>query len=294
LYLHHVKELLPHLPQVKQEELEELTNVLSSFKLVEMVVLFGSYARGNWVEDSYFEKGTTYEYRSDFDILVVLTHEDLKQKFRIEDKIKAELITTGKVNTPVSLIFHGIKQLNASLTMGNYFFRDIKEEGKALYDSQKFKLANPKKLTPEQYQQKAQDYFDQWFNNGNNALKKFEFSFQEGILNEAAFDLHQATERYYTTILLVFTDYRPKDHNLENLSIKVEMCDKQFAIFPKSTDKEKRLFELLKRAYIDARYKMDEYEITKKELDYLAERVNELKSLTETICKAKIAEIGEK
>jgi len=289
-----VKELLTNLPQVKQEELEELTNVLSSFKLVEMVILFGSYARGNWVEDSYFEKGTTYEYRSDFDILVVLTHEDLKQKFRIEDKIKAELITTGKVNTPVSLIFHGIKQLNASLTMGNYFFRDIKEEGKVLYDSQKFKLANPKKLTPEQYQQKAQDYFDQWYESANDFLIGFNDFFKRDRFSKAAFELHQATERYYTTILLVFTDYRPKDHNLENLGIKVEMCDKQFAIFPKSTDEQKRLFELLKRAYIDARYKMDEYEITKEELKYLSERVNELKRLTEAVCKAKIAEIGDK
>ena len=289
-----MKELLTNLPQVKQEELEELTNVLSSFKLVEMVILFGSYARGNWVEDSYFEKGTTYEYRSDFDILVVLTHEDLKQKFRIEDKIKAELITTGKVNTPVSLIFHGIKQLNASLTMGNYFFRDIKEEGKVLYDSQKFKLANPKKLTPEQYQQKAQDYFDQWYESANDFLIGFNDFFKRDRFSKAAFELHQATERYYTTILLVFTDYRPKDHNLENLGIKVEMCDKQFAIFPKSTDEQKRLFELLKRAYIDARYKMDEYEITKEELKYLSERVNELKRLTEAVCKAKIAEIGDK
>ena len=85
-----------HLPKSKQEELELLTEQLSAHKLVEMVILFGSYARGNWVEDQYVEKGITYEYRSDFDILVVITHEDLKQKFRIEDKIKAELIATGK------------------------------------------------------------------------------------------------------------------------------------------------------------------------------------------------------
>lgn len=281
-----------HLPKSKQDELQLLAQELSAHKLVEMVILFGSYARGNWVEDQYVEKGITYEYRSDFDILVMLTHEDFKQKFRIEDKVKAELVTTGKVTTPVSLIFHGIKQLNASLTMGNYFFKDIKEEGIVLYDSEKFKLAQPKKLTPEQYRQKAQDHFDQWFENGNNALTKFEFSFQKGILNEAAFDLHQATERYYTTILLVFTDYRPKDHNLETLGIKVEMCDPRFAVFPKTTDEEKHRFELLKRAYIDARYKMDEYQITKGELEYLAERVKELKELTEKICWEQIQQIA--
>ena len=287
-----MKDLLNHLPETKREELEMLTELVSGFKEVEMMILFGSYARGNWVEDSYVEKGTTYEYRSDFDILVVLTHEDLKQKFRIEDRVKADLVTTGKVTTPVSLIFHGIKQLNASLTMGNYFFKDIKEEGKVLYDSQKFRLAHPKKLTAQQYQQKAQDYFDQWFESANEFLEGYDFYLNRNSLHIAAFQLHQATERYYTTILLVFTDYRPKDHNLETLGIKVTMCDKRFDVFPQTTDEEKRRFELLKRAYIDARYKMDEYEITKEELSCLAERVNELKSLTETICKAKIGEIG--
>lgn len=281
-----------HLPPSKQEELKLLTQLLSAFKEVEMVILFGSYARGNWVEDRYVEKGITYEYRSDFDLLVVLTHEDLKQKFRIEDKVKAELTATGKVNTPVSLIFHGIKQLNASLTMGNYFFRDIKEEGTMLYDSQKHRLANPKKLTTEQYQQKAQEYFDQWFESANEFFIDFGNALKRDSLKKAAFELHQATERYYITILLVFTDYRPKDHNLENLGIKAEMCDKRFAVFPKTTDEEKRRFELLKRAYIDARYKMDEYQITEEELAYLSQRVAQLQRLTETICRTKIAEIG--
>ena len=282
-----------HLPNQKQEELNKLTTLLSGFKEVEMVLLFGSYARGNWVEDTYVEKGITYEYRSDYDLLVVLTHEDLKQKYRIEDKIKAELIETGQVSTPVNLIFHGIKHLNQALRVGNYFFRDIKEEGIVLYDSEKHKLASPKKLTPKQYQEKAQDYFDQWFPSANNALKKYEFSISEELLNEAAFDLHQAVERYYTVILLVFTDYRPKDHNLETLGIKVEMCDKRFNVFPKQTEEDKRLFELLKRAYIDARYNMKEYHITKGDLEQLSQQVEKLQQLTEEICLGKIVEIGK-
>ncbi len=289
-----MNESLNKLPQTKQDELNLLTGLLSAFKETEMVILFGSYARGNWTEDQYIEKGITYEYRSDYDILVVLTHEDLKKKFRIEDKVKAELTNTGKVKIPVSLIFHGIKQLNESLTMGNYFFHDIKEEGKVLYDSEKFKLATPKKLTPEQYQQKAQEYFDQWFESANHFLDDFISNLEKERFLNAAFMLHQATERYYTTILLVFTDYRPKDHNLETLGIKVEMCDKQFAVFPRTTDEEKRLFELLKKAYIDARYKMDEYVIAQQELTYLSEKVNELKGLAERICVEKIAAIGRR
>lgn len=83
------------------------------------------------------------------------------------------------------------------------------------------------------------------------------------------------------------------DHNLETLGIKVEMCDKRFAVFPQITNEEKRRFELLKKAYIDARYKMEEYAIAKEELEYLSEKVNELKVLTKSICQEKIKQIGE-
>ena len=61
-------------------------------------------------------------------------------------------------------------------------------------------------------------------------------NFEKEYFHKAAFMLHQATEHFYTTILLVFTDYRPKDHNLETLGLKVEMCDKRFAVFPQTTD----------------------------------------------------------
>ncbi len=37
-----------------------------------MVVLFGSYARGDWVEDIHTECHTIHVYKSDFDILVII------------------------------------------------------------------------------------------------------------------------------------------------------------------------------------------------------------------------------
>lgn len=58
-------------------------------------------------------------------------------------------------------------------------------------------------------------------------------------------------------------------------------------VFPKNTPEEKRLFELLQRAYIDSRYNMN-YKIEKGELAYLSERVQLLKELTERICKERI------
>ena len=58
-------------------------------------------------------------------------------------------------------------------------------------------------------------------------------------------------------------------------------------VFPRATKEQDERFKLLKKAYIDARYKKD-YKITKKQLEYLAKRVKILQRLTKKICVAKI------
>ena len=287
-----MNETLQLLPLTKQEELQHLTKLLGSSKDVELVILFGSYARGKYVEDSYIENGILYEYKSDYDLLVVTRNDDLRLNFQLETQVNERLRDTGLVKTPISLIFHSAKHLNQALQQGNYFFQDIKKEGIVLHDTGGVQLQAPKKLTAAEARQKAQEYFDQWFTSANGFLDLFNYCLNKPDFHLAAFNLHQATERYYTTILLVYTEYRPKEHDLERLTLRVKNCDPRFAVFPQATEEEKRRFELLRRAYVDARYKMEEYRISKEELDYLAEKVERLKEVTERLCKEKIEGIG--
>ena len=51
----------------------------------------------------------------------------------------------------------------------------------------------------------------------------------------------------------------------------------------------KECFDLLCRAYIEARYNKD-YKITREQLEYLISRLEILKEMTERLCKEKIAE----
>jgi len=55
----------------------------------------------------------------------------------------------------------------------------------------------------------------------------------------------------------------------------------------KSLSRLPKAFKVLRKAYIDARYKKD-YKITKKQLEYLAEKVKILQKLTKNICTQKI------
>jgi hypothetical protein len=100
--------------------------------------------------------------------------------------------------------------------------------------------------------------------------------------------LHQAVERFYSTTLLVFTGYKGKRHNIEKRGRQVSGYDTAFLkVFPRATKEQDERFKLLKKAYIDARYKKD-YKITKKQLEYLAKRVKILQRLTKKICVTKI------
>ena len=77
-------------------------------------------------------------------------------------------------------------------------------------------------------------------------------------------------------------------HDLEDLSKQVASQDPSFLpVFPLGTAEEKRLFELLRNAYVDARYD-ENYKITHEELKWLGERVSLLQKMTEEICRKKI------
>jgi predicted nucleotidyltransferase/HEPN domain-containing protein len=283
-----MKTSIEHLPEEKRADISEILHSIQRRLPAEMIMLFGSYARGDWVEDRYKENGTTYEYISDYDILVVVDTEAVAIKNESTKKWQSKVRRDLHHEISVNVIFHGIDYLNSEIEGGNYFFLDILKEGVLLYDSGKFKLADPKPLSPKQRAQKAQLYFDNWFESANVSIEITDFSKLKGFLKEAAFQLHQATERLYMCLLLVYTNYKPKLHDLEKLNKQVCLMDDRFkAVFPRSTPEEDRMFILLKKAYIDSRYKLD-YTITREELEYLGSRVLRLRGLTELACKEKI------
>jgi predicted nucleotidyltransferase/HEPN domain-containing protein len=287
-----MKTSIEHLPGEKQAEIHEIVEAINNRFPAEMIILFGSFARGDWVDDRYKENGTIYEYKSDYDILVVVNSEVLAITKESKKRWQYKLRRVTGLDTPLNVIFHGIDYLNSEIEDGSYFFVDILKEGVMLYDSGNFQLSTPKALSPGQRKSKAQHYFDKWFRNATNFYSQYKHAVNSEMLDVAAFELHQTTERFFASLILVYTDYKPKIHDLEKLNRQVCKLDFRFkTIFPRTTEDEERLFQLLKKAYIDSRYKLD-YKITKEELEYLSQRVEKLRDLTELTCKEKIERFG--
>lgn len=289
-----MKTSLPQQSEHVAEKLAAITEVIKELMgddLV-MLILFGSYARGSWVADRYVEDGITYTYESDFDLLVVSenrSHATMQGEARLRDAIGRRLHRLGLDHPSSTILVEDIKHLNKDLQRGHYFFTDIKKEGVLLYDSGKHVLAEAGQIDPVENQRYAREDFGHWFNSACEFYIQYECAFQRQQNNVAAFELHQATERFLHAVILTFTRYKPKLHDLEKLDRQVSNLDPEFfKIFPRATEEQKRCFDLLKKAYIDARYKPD-YTITKEELEYLAGRVRKLQELTKRMCEEKIA-----
>ena len=281
-----MKNSLEHLPAQKQYEIGRITEVIKEVVSPEMIILFGSHAKGNYVEHRYVSKGVTYEYISDYDFLVV-TKNNPEKAYDQESRV---IDLTQRFNPPVNLEIHEIDYINKGLEWGEYFWVDIVKEGILLYDKGTVEFTEPKELTNAEKREKAERYFDTWFPQGEAFVEGARFFIQRDNLRIADFNLHQAAESLYYATLLIFTDYKPKTHNLWKLRKKAKPYSEElFHVFRAETDKqEKHFFELLKQGYVDARYRED-FTITREELQVLIERVSTMIPIVEKLCKEKIA-----
>lgn len=292
---------MEHLPETKRRELARIVEILFSefeaaiaggkaeFKRqgqILKVILFGSYARGDWVDDP------VGGYVSDYDLLVVVNNEKLTDVLEFwagaDEHLLREYQVTHKLTAPANFIVHSLADLNKRLKRGQYFFLDIVRDGVALYEAPGHPLERPKKLKPAEALKEAQGYFDQWFGSVGGYYRGAEYARRDGDLNKAAFDLHQATERLYHCLLLVLTLYSPKSHKLNFLRSQCEQLVPDLTTaWPRGTRFEQRCFELLRRAYVDARYS-PHYNITQEELAWLSERIGVLQGLVGAACQERL------
>ena len=290
---------LDHLPPAKQRELEHVVQLLfeefgdataiatSPWKKqarILKVILYGSYARGGWVDEPHTAKG----YQSDFDLLVIVNHEKLTDRIEYwstaEDRLGRELAITKTLRTPVNFIVHTTAEVNAGLSEGRYFFMDIARDGIALYQSDPADLPEPQPKTPPQALALAREYFEEWLPSAEQFLIQGKEASARGWSNKAAFELHQAAERYYHCVLLVCSFYTPHVHNLGFLRTQAERIDPRLIdVWPRETKADRARFEKLKEAYVKARYSRH-YRITEEELAWLGEHVEALGRVVELIC----------
>lgn len=285
-----MKPSLDQLPANKQHEILAIVEIIIKVVDPEKVILFGSYAKNSYVENQYVEKnGTKSEYISDYDFLVV-TKDSQDKPYKQETRI---LELAGHIEPPINLEIHEINYVNTGLEYGEYFWVDIIKEGIVLFDKGTVSFVEPRELTLQERKQKAQEYYDTWFPQAKENILDAEAIIARGNFKKADFELHQATESLYYAVLLVFTDYKPRIHNLWKLRKKAKTYSEElYLLFRTDTDpEEERLFELLKQGYVDARYK-SKFSVSENDIRTLYARINQMVTTVEKICVERITNMS--
>ena len=308
---------LDHLPLKKQRELARTREILfeefeatsaatpsqaKKQRRILKIVLFGSYARGDWVEDP------AGRYFSDYDLLIVVSHKELTDETAYWYTASDRLLHDKSIKTPVNIIVHTLPEVNDALRKGQYFFTDILRDGVMLYElsgkkkpqnKQLYQFVSPKPLSPQEAYDAARKYFVENSEAADRRFRIFQHEMKLATENfkfhkDAAFTLHQVTERIYTEFLLTETLYVPKTHNLEFLRSLSENEDARLiAAWPRDQRRYQRRFQLLKRAYVEARYS-EHYQITQEELRWLGARVAHLQQLVKLACEERLAALKKR
>ena len=255
----------------------------------ELILLFGSYARGDWVDGPHIQgRGRlTIRKTSDYDIFVVTRFAYTARDTALWDKVKAQLAKIHLTTIP-RILPRDIDFVNFKLQQGQYFFTEIVNDAIILHDSGEVELSDRKPLNPTETKEIAQDTLDEIFKKAKGFYKAVEWHMDDKDYSLAAFNLHQAAEHSYKTVLLIFGGECPQEHHLDILGdLAADYCPELKGILPRQTDDKTELFELLDYAYIGARYDRH-YKITKEQLEQLAPCVEKLHKVTERACKEKI------
>ena len=291
-----------HLPEKQQRELERVTALfLSEFdqaiaggtqpfrksgKILK-IILFGSYSRNDWVDEPL------NGYQSDFDLLIIVSHEKLTDIadywYVAEDKI----LRDPAIGRTVNIVVHTLQEVNDALATGQYFFTDIARDGIVLYELPNHPLSTSTPPTAKDACAQATAYFGEksgglgiWLETARDQMAK---ATDVGRYRKhAAFNLHQAAETAYACFLLVRTLYVPRSHNIKFLrSLAEEMEPRLIEAWPRDSRVDRRRFELLRRAYVEARYSAS-YEISAEDLGAPTASVTRLRDIVEQVCTERL------
>ena len=178
---------LDHLPAAKQRELERIVEILfdefgqatenatgrRKGARILKIILFGSHARGDWVDAPL----SANQYKSDYDILVIVSQKELTDRAaywaNAEERLIRAYTIEKALRTPVNFIVHSLHEVNDGLAHGRVFFMEVAKDGVALYEADDRELHSPKPKTPQQALGVAKEYFEEWMPLATSSQKIF-------------------------------------------------------------------------------------------------------------------------
>ena len=125
-----MKKSLAHLPEDKRYQLKAIVNrILEDLPQTQMIILYGSYARGDYVEyDQRVDFGIPTYYVSDFDLLVVTQGIKCNRATDILGRITHWHHKSNPAGAPLQILQEDIIPLNKYISERRYFYTDTRKK----------------------------------------------------------------------------------------------------------------------------------------------------------------------
>ncbi|HEY4874815.1 MAG TPA: HEPN domain-containing protein [Puia sp.] len=236
---------------------------------IECIYLLGAIEKNEKINSIYVSKSIAKANIILYHLLIVKKSEEKKNEDAIQTKI--EVLTKNFV--PMIAWSMSSQNFIEQIHNNEYFASYIMRKGHLCFGVPLVEKESTPQLPP-----KSCDA-TKWVKRAKEFLAGAELFLVRKEFRLAVFMLHQAAEQSYIGHIHAMTGYKAAIHNLHRLhQYTLQLSFEDSAIFPRDNENEERLFQLLKRSYVDSRYATDFY-IAQSDLKILFERIKRLSEI---------------
>ena len=276
-----------YLPQKQVSELAQLVQKIVQAVNPEKIICYGYHCTVYQDWSSFFNNSGYAESMNPTYYFLIVTQET--EKHADHEIIQMIEQQVEQLDCTVTCVIHKLGSVNESLAKGSRFFSTLYHRGILVYNGSCLPLTVPPEMPAVTVlKSKIQE---NWVNTFTIAQRFFQSAIhclQNEWPEQTLFNLHQAAQHTCMGILRVFTGYRSTTHNLSRLLALIENITFNLTIiFPCLTKDETDLFNLLNKAYSNARYN-ENFKVPIDKAQTLTDRVKELLTIAERLYQIKI------
>lgn len=282
---------LSHLSKNQLTTLRNLTHKIIEVIKPEKIMCYGSRTTiaKDWTifgEDDVFKKHT---YPTTYDLVIITNADEKKEDHELIQTIEQQ---AAVLNCDVTSVILKTNAFSQALEAGWRFFTTAYSKGIMLYDSNANIFYAPVQPFDNADLKRAMEaHWNQCFPIAQRFYKTAEGCIKDNWPEQALFNLHQSAQHTCMALLRSITGYRSTTHNLSRLLALIENFTMvPTTVFPCFTTEETELFNLLNKAYSEARYK-ESYTVPLEVAKVLKGRVKELMTVTEDAYRKRLASL---
>ncbi|MCW3090489.1 MAG: hypothetical protein JWP81_1558 [Ferruginibacter sp.] len=262
---------------------EKLVSIIVEIAKPDMIFLLGASLYRRRSESIFNTTAPTSQHTADYFLLILIPDISNRELHEWQDKIEHHC----KALMPVTTIVLQTSTFEEWLKTDHPFAYTVLRSAAQIYDAGNLSFPAPGAINELTNKKDLEKYFTEGLNKSKEFLAGAELFRVREQNTMAAFMLHQSSEQALQVMLKIGTGFHSNTHSIDRLIRYASLVSYQLPdIFPQKSESDKRLFNLLQKAYIDTRYKED-YKISMPELLSLTEKVRRLQEILADIGKAK-------